>query len=115
MSNDFLQDQELVEAFLVESTELLQAMDQDMVALETSPSDGDLLNRIFRGMHTIQQTAGFLGLEAVVKLSHRSEDVLNGLRRGDLKVSRRVMDELLSGPDQRGKMLVDLCEQKIGR
>ena len=50
MSNDFLQDQELVEAFLVESTELLQAMDQDMVALETSPSDADLLNRIFRAM-----------------------------------------------------------------
>jgi len=114
MSNDFLQDQELVEAFLVESTELLQAMDQDMVALETSPSDGDLLNRIFRAMHTIKGTAGFLGLEAVVKLSHRSEDVLNGLRRGDLKVSRRVMDVLLSARDQLGKMLVDLGNQEFG-
>lgn len=114
MSNDFLQDQELVEAFLVESTELLQAMDQDMVALETSPSHGDLLNRIFRAMHTIKGTAGFLGLEAVVKLSHRSEDVLNGLRRGDLKVSRRVMDVLLSARDQLGKMLVDLGNQEFG-
>ena len=89
-------------------------MDQDMVALETSPSDGDLLNRIFRAMHTIKGTAGFLGLEAVVKLSHRSEDVLNGLRRGDLKVSRRVMDVLLSARDQLGKMLVDLGNQEFG-
>ena len=51
--DDDVETQELVEAFLVESTELLQAMDQDMVALETSPSDADLLNRIFRAMHTI--------------------------------------------------------------
>ena len=108
MDNEFLQDPAMIQEFLVESEELLQGMDQDMVALESAPRDADLLNRIFRALHTIKGTAGFLGLEAVVRLSHRAEDVLNGLRRGEIELTRRVMDALLTARDELGKMLQDI-------
>ncbi|HTZ96960.1 MAG TPA: chemotaxis protein CheA [Terriglobales bacterium] len=108
MDNDFLQDPGMIQDFLVESEELLQGMDQDMVTLESTPKDADLLNRIFRALHTIKGTSGFLGFDAVVRLSHRAEDVLNALRRGEIELSQRMMDALLSARDQLGKMLNDI-------
>lgn len=108
MTNELSQDPSLVRDFLVESEELLQQMDQDMVALEAAPRDAELLNRIFRGMHTIKGTSGFLGFDPVVQLSHRTEDVLNALRRGEAQMDRRCMDALLAARDQLGTMLRDI-------
>ena len=108
MNDDFAQDDALVQDFLVESEELLEGMDQDMVTLETTPNDADLLNRIFRALHTIKGTSGFLGYEPVVRLGHRAEDVLNKLRRGEIQLSRRMMDALLQTRDQLGIMLTDI-------
>jgi two-component system, chemotaxis family, sensor kinase CheA len=108
VAEDFAQDDALVQDFLVESEELLQRMDQDMVTLESTPNDADLLNRIFRALHTIKGTSGFLGYEPVVRLSHRAEDVLNRLRKGEIQLSRRMMDALLSSRDYLGQMLSDI-------
>src|SRR5882724_6350822 len=80
------QDPLLMEEFLTESEELLQRMDQDMVLLETQPQDAEILNRIFRALHTIKGTSGFLGFDEIVRLSHQAEDVLNLLRRDQLGV-----------------------------
>jgi len=112
VSDDFLQDPELLRDFVVESEEALQHMDQDMVALESAPNDADLLNRIFRAIHTIKGTSSFLGLDPIVKLSHRTEDVLNALRRGECRLTRRTMDALLGARDQLGRMLADLRNQQ---
>jgi len=108
VDNDLSQDPTLVQEFLVESEELLQGMDQDMVSLESAPSDADLLNRIFRAIHTIKGTSGFLGFEPVVRLSHRAEDVLNSLRKGEIQLTQRMMDALLNVRDQLGWMLADI-------
>ena len=108
MSNDFSEDASLVQEFLVESEELLQRMDQDMVALETAPQDTELLNRIFRAVHTIKGTSGFLGFEPVVRLSHRAEDVLNALRQGEAQLRRPTINALLATRDCLGKMLSDI-------
>lgn len=108
MTDDFSQDPSLVHDFLAESDELLQRMDQDMIALESSPNDAELLNRIFRAMHTIKGTSGFLGFDPIVRLSHRAEDVLNALRRGEAELNRRCMDALLAARDQLGVMLNDI-------
>jgi two-component system, chemotaxis family, sensor kinase CheA len=108
--NDFSQDAGLVQDFLVECEELLQGMDQDMVALESSPQDADRLNRIFRAMHTIKGTSSFLGFEPIVRLSHHAEDVLNSVRRGEIRVQRRTMDALLASRDQLGIMLQHVRE-----
>ena len=108
MDNDFLLDPAMIQEFLTESEELLQGMDQDMVTLESTPHDVELLNRIFRALHTIKGTSGFLKFEPVVRLSHRAEDVLNALRRGEVQLSRRMMDALLAARDQLGHMLSDI-------
>jgi len=108
VSDNFLQDEALLKEFLLESEELLQRMDQDMVTLESTPADADLLNRIFRALHTIKGTSGFLGFEPVVRLSHRAEDVLNLLRRGEIQLSGPMIDALLRTRDQLGKMLGDI-------
>ena len=113
MENEFLQDPTLIQEFLVESEELLQRMDQDMVTLETTPKDAELLNRIFRALHTIKGTAGFLGFEPMVRLSHRAEDVLNELRKGELQLTQRMMDALLKTRDQLGIMLSDIREGEL--
>jgi two-component system chemotaxis sensor kinase CheA len=108
VSDDLLNDPSLIQEFLVESEEILQRMDQDMVALEATPKDAELLNRIFRGLHTIKGTSGFLGFEPVVRLSHRAEDVLNALRKGEVQLNRPMMDALLAARDYLGKMLEDI-------
>ena len=108
MSSDSLHDPSLIEDFLVESEEFLQRMDQDLVALEAKPEDAELLNRIFRALHTIKGTSGFLGFEPVVRLSHRAEDVLNALRKGEARLTRPLMNALLSARDFLGTMMQDI-------
>src|SRR5947209_13182858 len=85
-------------------------MNQDLVALEQAPDDTELLNRIFRALHTIKGTSGFLNFDPVVRLSHRAEDVLNTLRRSEVEFSRRIMDALLAARDQLSIMLQDIRE-----
>jgi len=102
------QDPVLMEEFLVESTELLELMDQDMVLLEANPDDPEILNRIFRALHTIKGTSGFLGFDPLIRLSHQAEDVLNTLRRGKIRLNTKIMDALLKSRDQLGIMLRDL-------
>jgi two-component system chemotaxis sensor kinase CheA len=108
VSDDGLHDPSLIEEFLVESEEFLQRMDQDMVALEAAPSDAELLNRIFRALHTIKGTSGFLGYEPVVRLSHGAEEVLDSLRKGEVQLTGPLMDGLLAARDFLGQMLSDI-------
>ncbi len=110
MSNEFSQDPALLQEFLIESEELLEGMNQDLVALEQAPDDTELLNRIFRALHTIKGTSGFLNFDPVVRLSHRAEDVLNTLRRSEVEFSQRIMDALLAARDQLSIMLQDIRE-----
>jgi two-component system, chemotaxis family, sensor kinase CheA len=113
LNDEFSQDPSLVHDFVVESEELLEGMDQDMVALESAPRDEELLNRIFRAMHTIKGTSGFLGFDPIVRLSHRAEDVLNALRRGEAQLDRRCMDVLLAARDQLRIMLQDIRQGEL--
>ncbi|RNC72262.1 MAG: chemotaxis protein CheA [Desulfuromonadales bacterium] len=93
------EDQELLEGFLTETTELLEKLDDDLVALEKTPSDTDLMNGIFRSIHTVKGASSFLGFELLVKVTHKTEDVLNRLRRGELVVTPEIMDVILEAVD----------------
>ena len=108
MTNEMAQDPVLIEEYLTESEELLEQMDQDMVLLEEHPRAADILNRIFRALHTIKGTSGFLGFDAIVRLSHQAEEVLNNLRRGEIQVTAEITDALLKTRDQLGEMLHDV-------
>ncbi|HEY3308740.1 MAG TPA: chemotaxis protein CheA [Desulfuromonadaceae bacterium] len=93
------EDQELLEGFLAETAELLEKLDDDLVALEKSSEDADLLNRIFRSIHTVKGASSFLGFDLLVKVTHKTEDVLNRLRKGELIVDPEIMDVILEATD----------------
>lgn len=93
------EDQELLEGFLTETTELLEKLDDDLITLEKGSGDPDLLNRIFRSIHTVKGASSFLGFELLVKVTHKTEDVLNRLRKGELLVTPEIMDVILEAVD----------------
>ena len=98
---DFEQDEmrEIIDDFLIEADELIETLDNNFVILENTPDDLELLNEIFRGVHTIKGTSSFLGFEQVTTLSHKMEDILNKLRKSEMKVTSATMDILLEGLD----------------
>ncbi len=103
---DFVPD-ELLKDFITESDELVQQVEQDLLTLEDC-QDAEVLNRIFRGMHTIKGTSSFFGFEKLVGLTHRAEDLLNQLRKGELAVTRAAIDALLRVNDQVRLMMGDI-------
>jgi two-component system, chemotaxis family, sensor kinase CheA len=78
---------DLIVEFLTETNEGLAALDLDMVKLEQNPNDKELISSIFRLMHTIKGTCGFLGLPRLETVAHRAENVMGRFRDGDLKVT----------------------------
>ncbi|MFP4528654.1 MAG: chemotaxis protein CheA, partial [Candidatus Kapaibacterium sp.] len=91
--------QEIFEGFLVETQELLDSVSQDLMVLENQPDDLDLLNQIFRSFHTIKGTSSFMGFEDITEITHHAEDLLNKLRRSELKVNQPIIDVLLEVHD----------------
>ena len=73
-------DQEMLDLFVQESSEHLQSLETDLIALESNPTDNDRLNSIFRSVHSIKGAAGFFGFDPIVKLAHVMESVMSLLR-----------------------------------
>ncbi len=86
---------EILQDFLVEAGEILEQLSEQLVDLEQQPEDYDLLNAVFRGFHTIKGGAGFLAIDPLVEVCHRSEDVFNILRQGQRSVGPDLMDAVL--------------------
>ena len=93
------EDQELLEAFLAETKELLEKLDDDLVRLEKTSDDPELLNRIFRSIHTVKGASSFLGFDQLVKVTHKAEDVLNRLRKSELRITPEIIDVILETAD----------------
>src|SRR5579864_5761176 len=86
---------ELTREFLIESQEGLDRMERCLTELETRPQDAALLGDIFRSVHTIKGTTGFLGFKRLEKLAHAGENLLGLLRDGKLVASRSLITGLL--------------------
>ena len=80
---------EIVKDFLIESNENLDRLDQELVKLESEPSSKELLASIFRTIHTIKGSCGFLGFARLEKLAHAGESLLSRLRDGKLTLNCR--------------------------
>ncbi|HOP49310.1 MAG TPA: chemotaxis protein CheA [Ignavibacteriales bacterium] len=100
---------EIFESFVVETREILEKLDLELVELEKRTDDTNLLNQIFRSFHTVKGTAGFLGLVKMQTVTHRCEDILNKLRKGEVKLNSELMDGILQGFDTM-KLLMDTIE-----
>jgi len=90
---------EIVKDFLIESSENLDRLDQELVKLESSPSSGELLASIFRTIHTIKGSCGFLGFNRLEKLAHAGESLLSQLRDGKVTLTAEITSGLLSMVD----------------
>ncbi|MFN7954422.1 MAG: chemotaxis protein CheA [bacterium] len=88
-------DEEIVNEFLVESYENLDQLDRDFIELEKDPRNREMLARIFRTIHTIKGTSGFLGLEKLQKVTHVGESLLSRLRDGVLLLDPEITTALL--------------------
>lgn len=91
---------EAVQAFLEESHENLQLMEQGLLRLEEHPGDSELLAEMFRTIHTIKGTCGFLGYSRLQSLSHAGESLLAALRDGTIVASAPIVDVILELVDQ---------------
>ena len=86
---------EIFDSYLVEAKEILDRLSLDLLALEKHPANTDLLNNIFRGVHTLKGTSSFLGFNQMTELTHTSEDLLNKLRKGDILADGEIIDVLI--------------------
>lgn len=92
-------NEEFVQEFLVESTENLDQLDRDLIALEHAPGDEERLASIFRTVHTIKGNSGFFGFSKLGALTHSGEHLLGRLRDRKLVLDDRVTGSLYSMVD----------------
>src|SRR5215470_6496100 len=99
---------DLIKDFLQESAENLDRLDQEFVQLEANPGNRELLGSIFRTIHTIKGSCGFLGFSKLEKLTHAGESLLSSLRDGTLHLTPEIADALLAKVDAVRKILQDI-------
>jgi two-component system chemotaxis sensor kinase CheA len=92
-------DDEILQEFLAESWENLGRLDSEIVALEQNPQDRELLASIFRTIHTIKGTCGFIGLAGLSAIGHSAENVLGQMRNGTLDVTPAAISLVLEAVD----------------
>ena len=97
-------DEDILQDFLVEASEILEQLSEQLVELEKRPEDRDLLNAIFRGFHTVKGGAGFLSLAELVDICHGAENVFDILRTGKRQVNAELMDIILQSLDTVNEM-----------
>ena len=99
---------DLIKEFLVESNENLDRLDSELVKLETDPSSQELLSSIFRTIHTIKGSCGFLGFSKLEKVAHVGESLLSRLRDGKLSLTPEFTSGLLAMVDAIRTMLGEI-------
>jgi two-component system chemotaxis sensor kinase CheA len=110
--SDFAGMEELLQDFLTEATEMLSDVDNKLVDLEKRPNDKALLNDIFRGFHTIKGGAGFLNADRLVALCHRTENLFDKLRTGELVLTPEIMDVIMAATGAVRPMFAALSQKR---
>ena len=108
-----MNDQEIIKEFLVESYENLDQLDRDLVVLEKAPTDRQRLARIFRTIHTIKGTCGFLHFAKLEAVTHVGESLLSRLRDGRLLLNAEITSALLAMVDAVRALLA--CIESTGQ
>ena len=103
--------EEIISEFITEAEESLDKIEPLFVELEQKGQDQDMLNDIFRSMHTIKGAAGFLGFQPIVDLAHSAENIMKKLRDGEIPLNKQLMDALLKSVDMLRSLLEQLKEK----
>ena len=101
---------ELLQDFLTETNESMEVLDVEIVRLEQHPNDPALLSNIFRLVHTVKGTCGFLGLPRLEAVAHASENVLGKFRDGELEVTPEAVTLIFESLDCIKRLLAALEE-----
>lgn len=91
--------EDLLREFVVECNEGLQKLDQDVLHLEKHPNDTEVLNNIFRVLHSIKGTGGMLGLSRLEKVAHAAENLLGKVRDGEINITTQAIGHILKSVD----------------
>ncbi len=87
-------DKDYLKLFLDSTDEFIQLIENNLIALESNPTDKELLHEVFRCIHTIKGDAGLIGLERISRLAHETESVLDLLRDEEIQVSVNLLDTI---------------------
>lgn len=98
-------DIKALQVFLEESNDSLQGIETSFIELENDPANHKIIDKIFRPVHSLKGNSGFFGLTNINKFAHRLENLLDTIRKGELLVSKKIVDILLNGVDYLQKML----------
>lgn len=96
---------DLLQEFIAETRETLEALSGEIVAWEANPSDRARLDAIFRFVHTVKGSCGFLDLPRLARLSHAAEDVLAAVRAGERTPDRALVNAVLAVVDRIGELV----------
>ncbi|WP_079415068.1 chemotaxis protein CheA [Thiomonas intermedia] len=111
------QMQQAMRSFIVEAQELLESMEQGLMELDqpqagpAAQDDGERINALFRGAHTIKGSAGLFGLDGIVRFTHHLESVLDQMRAGKLAVTPDLVALLLQGRDHLAQLIDQVDSQ----
>jgi len=92
-------DEDMIDPFIEECQERIEALAQKLIALESSGTDPELVREIFRDLHTLKGSSGFVGLKKMNRLAHAAEDLVGQVRDGKRSADRLVVDVLLGSLD----------------
>ncbi len=113
MTEAFLQDEVLINEFVAESLEHLAQVENDLLSIESASTSSrtEIVNNVFRAVHSIKGAAGFLALHRINELAHALEEVLGALRDGKVESSSKLTDITLRAIDKLKSMLSDVHHQ----
>ncbi|MDH5491238.1 MAG: Hpt domain-containing protein, partial [Myxococcales bacterium] len=104
------------EEFLAEGQEIIEALSRDLLLLDQAQKDGDdepeLVNEVFRSVHTLKGIAGMFGYHQLGAVAHALEDLLDDLRLGRVKLSQEILDVLFEGVENFQRLLQTPSEER---
>lgn len=108
---DLFDTSQFREDFIEETTEILDSLDKELIKLENEPDNTELLNSIFRAVHTLKGSSAFLNFLTIKELAHKIESVFDKLRNKNLILNSNIMDIILEGYDYFKLMLNKVIEE----
>lgn len=107
-----IENQEFIQDFVEEAKGHIESVEAGLLKIDELSVDLDVINDIFRAVHSVKGTAGFFNLAVIVELSHSMENLLGELRNGNLKVNQEIIDLLLKSNDCLKAMVEDVLESE---
>lgn len=107
--------EEAIATYREEAGELLAELETSLLELEETPDDNDLINRVFRAMHTIKGSGAMFGFDEIAAFTHEVETVFDMVRNGRMTVSKRLLDLTLQSRDHISYLLGCSIGEKVDR